>query len=119
VSQRPLHVQVAEAIGCKPVPPKPGWETEAELWRCNCHNGPHEDMGAEQPGALKRYDRNWSATGPLIEKYGIGVEVLDDNSWMVWCEMDDISMDIHGDVGNSVLVAICRLILALGKAGKL
>jgi hypothetical protein len=118
----PLHVQVAEALGCRPrlcVGCDADGTNRRTWWDCECGDWAHCGGPDTPTQDVSRYDTDWSATGPLIEKYGIGIELWEDNQWRVWYESDDLSMDIHGDVGNSVLVAVCRLILALGKAGKL
>jgi hypothetical protein len=113
VSERPLHVQVAEALGCKLVPLGNGLA-------CGCH--------ATKPqhgcyGEIFHYDTDWSATGPLIEKYRIEGESCGDSGWIAWyfdSNFDDKTADddIRGD-GETFLIAVCNLILALGVAGKL
>jgi hypothetical protein len=73
VTDKPLHVQVAEALG----------------WT-DCHQKPHDEEWwgyvnySQGYRSIPRYDLDWSATGPLITP-----------------------------------LAVCNLILALAKAGKL
>ena len=118
---RPLHVRVAEALGCK---------TETCLhdygphWRCGCdpwgeaHGNPYSQRCA---GEVLNYDTDWAATGPLIEKYGIRLEPARTTPyWLAstWKE-DDFQ---RGTSGSTPLLAICNLILAihdLKEAGKL
>ena len=124
---KPLHVQVAEALGCKPAI---YWENSP--WECRCEDSPHaahtihsecchsHSGMACNDGDLAAYDTDWAATGPLIEKYGLrvyphqGMDAHGDGGWNAsrgsWA-------DFH--VGATPLVAVCNLILALAKAGKL
>lgn len=122
---RPLHVRVAEALGwtdlhagiyfseafgsggtgdwtgTAPGPPKPfdnGWV-----------------KGEVVSEAVPRYDTDWSATGPLIERYFIGLKYQERKWWAgrkghphsVWYSSE------------TPLFAACHLILALSAAGKL
>lgn len=70
------------------------------------------------------YDTDWSVTGPLIEKFKIGVGVPDNEHLIASCgEWYAISPHNYEDgpqeYGETPLIAICRLILALKEAGKL
>ena len=66
----PLHVRVARALGCKP------WVCENECgdsfcngrWYCPCPGKEH--AGLEMDDIVARYDTDWAATGPLIERFG-------------------------------------------------
>ena len=125
---KPLHVQVAEALGwtkteqheCKPsrsfptatcgwpdgawtgVPPEPAYMKETD-WQV----------------LIRSYDTDWSATGPLIEKYGIGVWPSNE-SWIADTFQKKFpAIDGNTSYGSTPLDAICHLILALHKAGKL
>jgi hypothetical protein len=104
VSEKPLHVEVAEALGYEvkfnvdPAGSMDSWEMrECVQWVL-----------------VPRYDLDWSATGPLIEKYGI-CQYLNCGAWHSYTASDG---DDCGD-GATPLESLCRLILALGKAGKL
>jgi hypothetical protein len=58
------------------------------------------------------YDRDWSVTGPLIEEYGIALEVLPSDAWAARL--------VAEARGETPLIAVCNLILVLVKeAGKL
>lgn len=64
---------------------------------------------------LARYDTDWGATGPLIEKYKIDV-------FAPWGGAEwEASSEFHGKPdgeGPTPLIAVCRLILKLeGKFG--
>jgi hypothetical protein len=118
--EKPLHVRVAEALGWTSI-------------------GPGNSMNLSDPGAgyppknqivghkepIPRYDTDWAATGPLIERYGIDTEAISYSptdrtyGWKaracpVW--NGDESMTTYGE---TPLLAVCALILALHEAGKL
>lgn len=146
---KPLHVQVAEALGCKPV-----YETytvmgspmRGPIWRCLCpkpdevppgawdETWNHEKLpakprhiGLRASGlAVARYDESWFSLGPWIERLGITLKQEGD----LWhaCERDShagiefSSEGWHDGMeadGPTPLVAACRLILSLHGAGKL
>ena len=126
-------------FGCKPVT---GLDDPAGLrgWACVCGSadephpwgkGPHSD--ASPCHSLARYDTDWAATGPLIERLGITLvlvshdgpprgEVLAKPYW--WAEVGHLDWydgpicDDRED-GPTPLLAVCALILALAEAGKL
>lgn len=105
--EKPLHVQVAEALG---------WIGVAQV-------GSAEWAGflGEIPGRVSRYDTDWSVTGPLIEKYGISLQpeyfMTDPPKLTGYRAIQALT----GTVGYGVtaLEAVCNLILALAAAGKL
>lgn len=70
MTEKPLRVRVAEVLGCKPVMTRRGWNPDGgpEHWLCTCELGDHEMANAHYP-LLACYDTDWSATGPLVEKY--------------------------------------------------
>lgn len=121
MTERPLHVLVAEALG---------WH--AIRWQGGRgHIGlrPGADFsvydkahGIEPLSALSdvpRYDIDWSATGPLLERYRIGVEPEGPAMWYAE-QWHAGPMEVYEDqVGPTPLVAVCNLILALHAAGKL
>ena len=69
------------------------------------------------------YSTDWSATGPLIEKYRISVIAIPTS--IVYGGKEDPftawnAYNANGSAGGlHPLIAVCKLILALGKAGKL
>ena len=128
LTEKPLHVQVAEALGCKPElltlhagPP---------IWSCPCAGASHglkpDELSDEygNDSTIARYDTDWSATGPLIEKYelALGQTGMDDPkpTWVAWwpgsCDVDTCSVDAPAD---TPLLAACHLLLSLKAAGKL
>jgi hypothetical protein len=150
MSELPLHVRVAVALGWPPPeyitdeghdPNRPiyGWRQchrehdeyedcyENHLWHC----------GTEDYFAAPRYDTDWSATGPLIEKYVDGLTFVLGNRGARELDPKAPEWDDHYDAvafggrlgrdlggwfqrqGATPLLAICHLILALKEAGKL
>lgn len=117
---KPLHVRVADALGQKAVYyhgiDRTGWWSAVDM------------SGELLPvGELPRYDIDWSATGPLIERYAIklippvcclGCEHHpDDSGASNWTAVDEA--DVEEATGPTPLIAICGFILALKEAGKL
>jgi hypothetical protein len=117
VSERPLHVQVAEALGARVRFDKDP-DGEMDFWLQECD--PPERFRKEF--VVPRYDTDWSATGPLIEKYGITLFEAWPQGWRAYTacrqDFDGLDYDEVGE-GEKHLGAVCHLILALGKAGKL
>jgi hypothetical protein len=101
----PLHVKVAEALGWTCYTKFDGQETE--WWKVRA---PH------QPSMVSNYDTDWSATGPLIEKYKIEL-TWDGEDWLAWAP-EDMAPN-KGGVAKVPLIAVCNLFLALKEAGKL
>lgn len=95
--KKPLHVQVAEALGTMSVP----WAEAQEI-------GYDPDY----------YDTDWEATGPLIEKYGFWLRRLD-GVVVKWDAFRNDDLPTPRGEGDTALEAVCRLILALHKAGEL
>jgi hypothetical protein len=101
--EKPLHVRVAEALGCTPR----AFDGE---WFCDCKATSHRfDGGA---GRIAEYDSDWSATGPLIERFAIKLDPYHADHW-------EASAEIPTRDGATPLEAVCSLILALAEAGKL
>ena len=114
---RPLHVQVAEALGWT-------WETQCSLYYGEpdkCYGTGLFADGAR--GCVPRYDTSWSATGPLVERHGITVGLSAYNGkWEATTEplgepegRSYPSTDFH----DTPLLAICHLILRLKAEGRL
>jgi hypothetical protein len=126
VTERPLCIQVAEALGCTLGSMS---DIDGPVYYCKCPGGVHEArIGINKlPGKhwIKRYDLDWSATGPLIEKYEWdlratpwrdGTKEWEATAWLPSRpEPKDI---VHAD-GPTPLIAVCELIVKLHKAGKL
>lgn len=141
MTDRPLHVRTAEALGWKGIEDAPKIDRERSALE-----GRPVVVGSEWFGratedcpkwgalvkayasyAVPRYDTDWSATGPLIERYGIELR-NDGNSkgWeAVWPGGTDyearslFANPLIEGTGPTPLVAVCNLILALKEAGKL
>lgn len=137
--EKPLHVQVAEALG---------WirlviGSRADHLRFQkCLEGGRyywcdpagQVAGCETcDGYPPHYDTDWSATGPLIEKYGLVVfeDPLSGPNWEAqaprWrtqsgtpcANCGAIDFENPHATGAAPLIAVCHLILALKEAGKL
>ncbi len=130
MTEKMLHVRVAGALGWAELeflPPKNSMNMDDKgSW-----------VGYTAPAVIgekrevPRYDTDWSATGPLIERYRI----------QVWHQEDDPHLaEIFGEqpggdwrathaacacpglgaaIGETPLIAVCRLIVSLKEAGKL
>jgi hypothetical protein len=128
--EKPLHVLVAEALGCSPVWGH-GWLSERpgeETWLCRCEERDHGwDSQAQGCGVILRYDTDWSATGPLVERYTIHLAkwnaATGGRAWWyaaVWGpgEFGD-ERKVESTGQETPLLAVCALLLALKAAGKL
>jgi hypothetical protein len=124
-SEKPLHIQVAEALGwTKPynvngfnkhtwaaTPPK-GWV----CWYEPAYHGPDGSF------VVPDYTLDWDATGPLIEKYEIeiGKEWQEKPLWTACINSENgLTFEDGVGYGTSPLLAVCELILQLRAAGKL
>lgn len=125
MSDRPIHVQVAEALGWTEV------FCAAGLW---LGTTPSPEAGdSDWTGYIvPDFDTDWSATGPLIEKYEVslaedGCGHTLDEKWHAEADyyQEDGSEEYGGHWdsvdarGSTPLLSVCHLILALAKAGKL
>jgi len=133
---KPLHIQVAEALGWTnvgevPVPPfvtEPHWLGDPPSWvKSTAISAIDHETGTvtltRGTQTVPRYDTDWSATGPLIEKYNLGVgRVAVDGQyprftpWRAAVCLPGIVFSIEH---AQPLVAVCNLILALHTSGKL
>jgi hypothetical protein len=123
---KPLHVQVAEALGWTYLGPSEvegEWEGEPPPGTSIWDRIPRR---LDQHIGVPRYDTEWSATGPLIEEYGIelarGGFGPDDLPWLAAehvCSDHDHNVSQPCGMGPTPLIAVCNLILALKAAGKL
>jgi len=113
--EKPLHVRVAEALG---------WTAISACRHCeDCNDWlgshPEDYRSLGVVVYIPNYDTDWSATGPLIERYGVALTppgVLDAPGWAA-----SIPQDRHAAFVTkqpTPLLAVCHLILALA-AGKL
>lgn len=136
MSEKPLYVLVAEAMGLPHVGAyrrksihSSGWEPcdisdhtpDTPHWKADWYWS-HD--GVEPDQCIPRYDTDWSVTGPLIERFGIGVEPdhPDDfgrAGFKGWYALREHDTPILDATGATPLEAVCRLILRLKDAGKL
>lgn len=135
--EKPLNQRVAEALGCKvkehyAVHPVFPYKIEGPLVHVSCGCGKHgtwrtNDEGTrEWDGDFAHYDTDWSATGPLIEKYGFFVrpwaadaKAWPDQKWIAlepWTNLNAPPEQVA--TGPTPLIAVCNLILILHAAGK-
>lgn len=130
MEEKPLHVKVATALGCRVA-------LEGGTYFCRCpkrqHSSYRDDGGPINHDAvtISGYDTDWSATGPLLEQYGLSVFRPDefnpdreDGPWLAGAGgvhgWDDSSvLTDYQSVGKTPLLAVCHLILTLHAAGKL
>jgi hypothetical protein len=132
-ASKPLHVQVAEALGWRNVAP-------GGLLLPDNHVGdPPGLIGAT--AQVPRYDRDWSVTGPLIDQYGITLESpysfipsYPRDSWIArwakYCKYPHYAdpatqndtteqcVCLEAD-GDTPLIAVCNLVLKISAAGRL
>jgi len=146
--EKPLHVKVAEALGwtdCIPIDllglqhwagvvpsegdPPPNIQVVAGI--------DYVHRAIIYQATVPRYDTDWSATGPLIERYRITVRPTVQStagtdgwtkeekasllqSWDALLATDWARKSLHGfEVGATPLLSVCNLILVLHAAGKL
>lgn len=138
MTEKPLHVRVAEALGWT------AWHSKHDYWIITEPDGTRHEDGYGQPNPKydsqtgkkvqprqwweeydpPRYDTDWSATGPLIERFRPHAEVrLDplchEPKWCAFYIPDGDEDIIESSKQPTLLLAICHLILALKEAGKL
>lgn len=125
MSEKPLHVQVAEVFGWTNVrrespdsdvfwlgvPPK-GWLGRPS----QSHDVDGITMYFYTP---PHYDTDWSATGPLIEKYGFWLRQLDQtlSGPQPWDAFRNDDLTFPRGFGPTPLLAVCNLIVRLAEAG--
>jgi len=129
MTEKPLHVQVAEAVGWTklvgiPAPPF-GVAWVGDPPPIVLVGRPSPTQGPTTP---PRYDTDWSATGPLIEKSRISLRYWIDR-WEAghsYYQKDSEqkkdridAWDHQGTSRHSPLLAVCNLILLLKETGKL
>lgn len=116
MSDKPLHVQVAEALGWTQIH---HCQVESAQQR-PCWIGVLPADGLEDGGLkpeVPHYDTDWAATGPLIEKYALSVEfenfpvTCPPHSWVAEQRLEHIGYMEVG--GPTPLIAVCNLILKL------
>lgn len=125
-TDRPLHVQVAEALGCQPghiTHYRNGTAASHPYWTCTCpgeiHNCDGPDGAPHEGQQLEDYNTDWSATGPLIERLKISLEAnwvgTDGEKWLAYVGAAT-PRQRHSQSFGTPLEAACRLIVALAAA---
>lgn len=112
--EKPLFVRVAEALGCKPEP----LDYYPGAMGCSCMPPKRNEHGYDA-GTLLRYDTDWAATGPLIERYGITIAPSGHGLWLAGLDAQEGVPFVSDREDRQPLVAVCNLLLALKEAGKL
>ncbi len=129
--ERPLHVRVAEALGWTELveshsPPMwlgrlptgldmPGTNFVASIDRQN-------RIVTIGSGSVPRYDTDWSATGPIIERLRVHVGPVGFHRppWEAFKLMgEDQEDEAYSAPGQTPLGAVCDLLLLLHEAGRL
>lgn len=136
---KPLNVRVAEALGWTEIHlEEHGGDGGTPAW---FGTRPADDhVYAVADGLVRwfgvpRFDKSWRTTGPLIERYRItvlrraGVAPGTPYAWVAYSGFDFVggsiasqSIDSVWDAeedGETALVAVCNLIVALSNAGEL
>lgn len=119
MSEKPLSVRVAEALGCVPRLDLNGGD-----WKCDCAGYAHSIDWIDSDCLVNSYATDWSAAGPLVEKYKIqvGPSYLGIGPPAPWCAATGHDDDRDGDewaFGPTPLIAVCELVLKLKEAGKI
>jgi hypothetical protein len=136
VAEKPLNVQVAEALGTCHVLGEGRIEDKEvspiTIRYCVLHDncGPF-DFETDYDGRVlaPHYDTDWAATGPLIKKHHVhlgerlvrkdGSEELEIGGWFAGGWDADEETDKSIGFGPVPLIAVCNLILKLAEEGKL
>lgn len=124
---KPLHVRVAEALGWTECAP---WASEHRLsdrwsgvWPGSTQRTQYAPHGLVRT-IVPKFDVDWAATGPLIERFVSYIEKLSDEGTATmygarWWSPEFGEMDDIIETGPTILVAVCNLIVALHEAGRL
>lgn len=114
MSEKPLHVRVAEALGLDTDPDLHERDETSNNYsqctRCGSVQGWDEPMPAL---CCPRWDTDWSFTGPLIERLHISTE-WEGDTWSARAP----GLDFRA-IGATPLLAACNLLLVLDEVGKL
>lgn len=118
----PIHVKVARALGWTTC--KEGWGFHPPQYACDMVDPGVLICREATTGSdiMPRYDTDWSATGPLVERYRIGICEINTNfpelRW--WAGLGrGPGGSYPSALAPSPLLAICHLILVLRNTGKL
>ncbi len=125
--ERPLHVRVAEALGWTDLLPANDGPFRAEHWSGVPPAGlpmdayafvlkvDHENrIMSVGPGSVPRYDTDWSATGPIIERLGLNVGTAP-MGMPGFAAIAPRGVPPGLGLGDTLLVAVCELLLSLNE----
>ncbi len=120
---KPLNISTAEALGCNPVMHKEQPFEGGEIfvsYECGCEDLAHISNSNSFGRSIANYDKEWLEAGPLIEKYRLFVRCYYGD---VWCASPGPGAPLPGGSdtcdGPTPLIAVCRLLIELGRDGKL
>jgi hypothetical protein len=122
MSDKPLHVRVAEALGWTDCLPFEAWGVvDPEHWVGTPPGWTYTVADIGKSTEPPRYDTDWSATGPLIERLGIHIEpdACHEPEWLAFVLHGDEQFSVSEATQPTPLLAVCHCILALKEAGKL
>lgn len=131
MSEKPLYVRVAEALGWQDIENCGGLMIPQASHHCGRPPGQVVIIGKPEEGRkrIPRYDLDWSVTGPLIERLDVsfgrgGAEGAEVFAWIGRITFaNDVAVEANVDwtlaTGPTRLVAVCNVILAMHAAGKL
>jgi hypothetical protein len=115
-----LYVQVAEALGWTDVQPCGNIMLPDSSFYDGRPPGAAVIIGSPQEGRciVPRYDIDWSATGPILERLRLGLIPLiaPHVGFTASCHTED---DLLFEYGATPLIAACNLLLELKKDEKL
>jgi hypothetical protein len=125
--KKPLHVLVAEALGEGPFRLSSyivinGQRFDIPTWIPAGWTADMPPAGYFPGHGPRRYDIDWSATGPLIEKYRLDLWCWVEGAfrpterWRARADRIDGEPEMQGE---TPLIAVCNLIVYLSEAGKL
>ncbi len=127
MTEKPLHVRVAEVLGWTKVEHrnKPYVDDERVPWT----GVPPADfdgyrlwqtVGNKSYVAVPRYDTEWSATGPLVERFKMSSDYCTapvGNVWMVIISVWGEDKDRGKASAETLLMAICGAVLSMANDG--
>jgi hypothetical protein len=109
--EKPLHVRTAEALG---------WTflLDGEQARGAWYANPPDSYAPDVVIAIPRYDTDWSAGGPLIEKYQLSLHTSPEvPGWFANAPRQGWRGEFGR--GETPLIAACNMILLLADAAAL
>lgn len=130
MSEKPLHVRVAEALGwtgCAEVSTLAERKADGVVFQSSRWQGSYTVKGTDAEGRhftywdlreVPRYDTDWAATGPLIERFGFELYRPTESGWP-WRATKYGTATLPQGNAATPLEAVCNLILVLAENGEL